>query len=222
MLSWLATNYLSKPVWGDGFVDDNVFDILASIDIEYVAPEELFRYLPGLARGDRGVVAREIRRIFEAHLEDVVLRKVEPDARIDEEGRACVERLLETADWRAAPFRERDAALVAFFTGVHPAFIWREALLSHDRFAAFAWLGHAFQNQRAYLPREVAIYFLDVLTDEGGTVACADRVLAEFVPLQADTKRLRRCADRCRKASSAVFVQRRRRTFGSSLRRGRE
>jgi hypothetical protein len=85
----------------------------------------------------------------------------------EEEALAFVDSILwDSRNGTLGSFQERRATYVAFFTGIHPVYLWPEAMLSHELFTAVGWLGHLSRGRQALMPADIAQYFLEVI--EGG------------------------------------------------------
>ena len=86
------------------------------------------------------------------------------DRRCEEEALAFVDSILwDSRNGSLGPFQERRAAYVAFFTGMHPVYLWAEAMLSHELYTAVGWLGHLSRGRQALMPADIAQYFLEVI-----------------------------------------------------------
>lgn len=64
---------------------------------------------------------------------------------------------------RLPPWDESSEVLLAFGAGIHPAYLWPQAAVSHARGTAAGWLGHLDRGRTALMPMEVAHYVLDAL-----------------------------------------------------------
>lgn len=93
---------------------------------------------------------------------------------------------------RAPVWDEASEALLAFGSGIHPAYLWPEAAVSPARGITAGWLGHLDRGRRALMPLVVAEYVLDAL-DEG---AGRDRLLLDLAGSAIDLDLLRRAARR--------------------------
>ena len=69
-------------------------------------------------------------------------------------------------DTTVPAFDESLATSFAFCTGIHPVYLWPEAVLAHQLHTAAAWLGHVGRGRRAYMPSDIAEYFLGVIVGE--------------------------------------------------------
>ena len=75
------------------------------------------------------------------------------------------------------------AAIYSFIVGIHAAYLWPEALLSHELYTAVGWLGHLWRGREARMPGDLAEYFEDVIgLAPDGTPVVRDRLLARFLP----------------------------------------
>lgn len=64
---------------------------------------------------------------------------------------------------RLPAWDEPSEALLAFGAGIHPAYLWPQAAVSHARGTAAGWLGHLDRGRTALMPMIVAEYVLDAL-----------------------------------------------------------
>jgi hypothetical protein len=79
-------------------------------------------------------------------------------------------------------FSEKKAASIAFVTGIHPFYFWPETLPSHERFTAIGWLGYLNRGRRAYMPIDIAQYFVDVIqANRDGQLLVRDASAAFFL-----------------------------------------
>lgn len=95
------------------------------------------------------------------------------------------------------PFDHATAALFSFTTGIHAAYLWPEALLSHEFFTAAGWLGLVWRCGAADMPSDLAEYFDDVI-DHGpdGAWIVRDAFLARMMPGQQVKDEVGRAARR--------------------------
>ena len=99
------------------------------------------------------------------------------------------------------------AALFAFTTGIHAAYLWPDALLSHEFYTAVGWLGHLSRGRRADMPADLAEYFDDVIdVASDGTPQIRDRHLARFFPDGDVVAEVRRAVLARRDGGRAVAV----------------
>ena len=113
-------------------------------------------------------------------------------------------------------FTAENAALVASQSGIHPAYMWPEALLTHDRFATIAWLGQIGRCRRALIPPEVATTLADIIVPSGAvSLEIKDDIIGTMMPDPQFVKRLhlaiRRGGDGSLTHGLEVAVPRRRR-----------
>ena len=72
------------------------------------------------------------------------------------------------------------AASLAFWIGLHPVYVWQEALLSHEMFLTLGWLGLLRYRGGAWMPAAVAEYLFDVMEiDPSGHHHVAEPLFAE-------------------------------------------
>lgn len=69
--------------------------------------------------------------------------------------------LIAWRDGRTAPYAEHRALNLAFYAGIHPAYLWREAVTVHECATAIGWLGVVARGRDALLPRDVAATLAD-------------------------------------------------------------
>ncbi|WP_158809362.1 hypothetical protein [Beijerinckia sp. L45] len=104
------------------------------------------------------------------------------------------------------PFSEATAAEFAFRTGIHPAYIWPEALLSNQLFTAVGWLGYVARGRGARMSHDMAEYLLDVLhADHFGVVWVHDANLDYYLNGDGIKGRLLYCARRRLRGRSTIF-----------------
>ena len=83
-------------------------------------------------------------------------------------------------------YESKLAASLAFWIGLHPLYIWQEALLSHEMFLTLGWLGHVRHRGGAWMPAAVAEYLVDVIAiDAVGFHNVNEPLVAEVVTGQA-------------------------------------
>ena len=207
MLSFVQMDR-SSLVWGDGFVDDDLYDVLRPIDWDLVTPDELFRYQPNSGCREGGEWRLPITWAFADFLQGAEANSTlsrlpfRGSGDYKRQAEILVEGLVDLQGDAIPSYDEDHALLVSFFCGVHPAYIWPEALLSHERFTTFTWLGKAYRCRRAFVPQEVASYLCDVLTITG---SCLDASLKRFLPRCQARRVLRRVAERRTRLGTAVF-----------------
>ena len=91
--------------------------------------------------------------------------------------------LSELDDDALRHFDPEDAGILAHATGVHPAYLWPEALLSHELFTAIGWLGHYQRRRPVPMPIDVVDYFADtIVRGPDGTAALREPLLARYLP----------------------------------------
>ena len=97
-------------------------------------------------------------------------------------------------------------AQFAFGSGIHPAYLWPECLLSHARGMTAAWLGHLDRGRAALMPPTVAEYVIEALDFEVGIV---DAEVARMVGGSANLVSLRRSARKVSKGGNPTVRLRR-------------
>lgn len=65
----------------------------------------------------------------------------------------------------AVPYAEPRALSLAFYAGIHPAYIWSEALTLHDCATAIGWLGVVACGRGALLPPDIAATLSDSIVE---------------------------------------------------------
>lgn len=64
---------------------------------------------------------------------------------------------------RAVPYTEHRALGLAFHAGIHPAYIWSEALELHECATAMGWLGVVARGRDALIPPDIAATLADTI-----------------------------------------------------------
>lgn len=73
------------------------------------------------------------------------------------------------------PYTEPLALTLAFHAGVHPAYLWDEALPLHEVATAIGWIGVLARGRRALLPRDIAATLADgIALGANATGRCRD------------------------------------------------
>ena len=89
----------------------------------------------------------------------------------------------EIDDGALRTFDFEDAAVFAHATGIHPAYVWPEALVSHELFTALGWLGHHQRKRPVTMPPDVADYFADtILLDPDDVPMVREPLFARYLP----------------------------------------
>lgn len=74
------------------------------------------------------------------------------------------------------------AASLAVQIGLHPAYVWDEALLSSEMFLTLGWLGLLLDRGSAWMPAAVAEYFADVIgIDDVGHLYISEPLIADVM-----------------------------------------
>ncbi len=90
--------------------------------------------------------------------------------------------LAEVGGTALRDFDPADAAAFAHTTGVHPAYFWSEALLSHELFTALGWLGHFQRRRHVTMPPDVVDYFADtILRGPDGVLGVREPLLGRYL-----------------------------------------
>ena len=93
------------------------------------------------------------------------------------------------------PFDIARAASVAFWCQVHPAYLWREALLSHGVLSAVGWVGICLNGRDALLPSYIAETLIELIDADGSDNARVnDPLLGRYVRSSRFASVLRRVA----------------------------
>ena len=71
--------------------------------------------------------------------------------------------LSEVDDDALRDYEPEDAGFFAHTTGIHPAYFWPEALVSHELFTTLGWLGHYQRRRFVTMPVDVADYLTDTI-----------------------------------------------------------
>jgi hypothetical protein len=97
------------------------------------------------------------------------------------------------------------AARFAFWTGVHPVYVWPQALLSHQLFTTIGWLGHCARGRCAVLPPDIAEFLLDsIVKDRNGGYRVSDPILERYMCARRWPRRLHALASR-RQGLAPIF-----------------
>ena len=108
--------------------------------------------------------------------------------------------LSEVDDDALRDFDPEDAGVLAHTTGIHPAYFWPEALVSHELFTTLGWLGHYQRRRPVTMPVDVADYLADTIQRGPDSVAAVrEPLLARYLPTQVSVEDVwqafqRRCA----------------------------
>lgn len=77
---------------------------------------------------------------------------------------------------RMLPYTDHLALTLAFQAGIHPAYLWSEALPLHESATAIGWLGVLARGRRALLPRDIAATLAgSIAEDEGASGRLRDQ-----------------------------------------------
>lgn len=91
--------------------------------------------------------------------------------------------LSEVDDDALRDFDPEEAGIFAHTTGIHPAYFWPEALISHELFTAIGWLGHCQRRRPVTMPADVVDYFADtILRGPDGVAAIREPLFARYLP----------------------------------------
>ncbi len=97
--------------------------------------------------------------------------------------------LSEVDDDALRDFDPEDAGTFAHTTGIHPAYFWPEALVSHELFTAIGWLGHYQRRRPVTMPVDVADYLADtILRGRDNVAAVREPLFARHLPSQASVE----------------------------------
>ncbi len=90
--------------------------------------------------------------------------------------------LSELDDDTLRDFDPEDAGTFAYTTGIHPAYLWPQALPSHELFTAIGWLGHYQRRRPVTMPIDVVDYFADtILRGPDGIAALREPLFARYL-----------------------------------------
>ena len=67
------------------------------------------------------------------------------------------------------PYAEHRALSLAFYAGVHPGYLWSEALAQHECATAIGWLGVVARGRDALLPSDIAATLADSIVGSDET-----------------------------------------------------
>ena len=90
------------------------------------------------------------------------------------------------AGW-TPPYTEHAALTVAFHAGIHPAYLWSEAVPQHESATAVGWLGVVMRGRRAFLPGDIAATLAGCIAEgpeETGRLRDQRLALCGFTPTQ--------------------------------------
>jgi hypothetical protein len=89
---------------------------------------------------------------------------------------------VEIARGDLRPFEPAAALEVAYWSGIHPVYLWPEALLDHALFTAVGWIGHAERYGQALMTQDIAEFFGSTLyVTPDGAVETRDARLRLYV-----------------------------------------
>ncbi len=134
-----------------------------------------------------GLPALDLARPAPACASNADLAGPETERDVDGEALAFIDAILSEIDRGALrDFDPGDAALFAHATGLHPAYIWPEALVSHELFTTIGWLGHYRRRRIVAMPVDVADYFADTIQRRpDGVVTVREPLVARYLPDRA-------------------------------------
>ena len=97
--------------------------------------------------------------------------------------------LSEVDDDALRAFDPDDAGVFAHTTGIHPAYLWPEALVSHELFTTLGWLGHYQRRRPVTMPVDVADYLADTIQrGPEGVATVREPLLALYLPTQVSVE----------------------------------
>ncbi len=202
----------APQLWGDPFADDGWCDVVRVSDWDRVDEDELFRFMPGLRRATSGLRPSLLCSAFERCFDGARLsprrRVIAWDFDGSPEWHEAVElvrRLARQPIEMTPNFSDHDAVRVAVLSGGHPAFVWAEALVSHDRFATFAWLGCLARARRALVPLEVAEYLVATLGRDDRRIVADDNAMNRLIRSDSVARALLRAAKKRLARASVVM-----------------
>lgn len=71
--------------------------------------------------------------------------------------------LVQWRGGRTVPYAEHLALTLAFHAGIHPRYVWSEALPLHELATAVGWVGMVARGRHALLPRDIAATLADTI-----------------------------------------------------------
>ena len=183
-----------SSLWGDPFFADTFSDLVSVQSWDFCSDDEFLVVFPALV-GMRPLPPRLL-----AHLKTRVDRlTARAVAQAPAKRGAGLKPVLSADDDMAAstaladliqriendelePFDIATAASVAFWCQVHPAYLWREALLSHGILSAIGWIGISMNGRDALLPAHIAETLFELIDVGGiGDAKVADPLLDHYV-----------------------------------------
>ena len=201
-----------EKIWGDGFADDDWRELTRVRDWSRVATDELVRLFPALvptsARPPAAIVTVVTER---ATAIDAELNADRPNRPTGWAASAADAEFLRRVASCESPrdVAASDMARFAYLTGIHPAYVWPQAAALAEWGAAAAWLGALSRRGAAFLPEEVAEYFVDVASiNAEGEVTLRDPLIADLTRRCVDPAELLRAVRRRRDGVAAVVRRR--------------
>jgi hypothetical protein len=192
---------VADTVWGDDFASDGLFELVAVSQWAQLAEGESVRLFPALIVRFDELDPELSKRVFEradqideqasrlASEEVAGPRKRSRASRANKglwpkptrEDAIWLRSLIAARDVRNRVTDLRMMARFAFLTGLHPAYMWSDVEVLPGWGATAAWLGEFSRHHRAFMPPEVAEYFVDALSPIGGTVVMCDDALSPLL-----------------------------------------
>ena len=192
---------MAGAIWGDGFASDSLFEAAAVSDWAQLAEGECVRLFPSL-RPRRDEPDAELAKRVLDRADQIDAQVWLPAAHKFTDGRkpsrgVRASRFIwptptrEDAIWLRSLITAREVrnrvsdlrpmARFAFLTGLHPAYLWLEVEALSNWGATAAWLGELSRHTRAFMPPEVAEYFIDALVSRRGAIVVRDATLADWL-----------------------------------------
>jgi hypothetical protein len=103
-------------------------------------------------------------------------------------------------------YDSRTAAEIAYWTGIHPIYLWPDALLSNAFYTSVGWIGHAERYGQAFMTRDIADYFMSALVMDGMRKArVLDTRLQPYLRSARDAALIFGSARRCLRGSRPII-----------------
>jgi hypothetical protein len=201
-----------EKIWGDGFADDDWRELTRVREWSRVSTDELVRLFPALVptsgRPPAAIVAILTER---ATAIDADLNADRSNRQTGWSAGAADAEFLRRVASSDSPrdAATSDMARFAYLTGIHPAYVWPQAAALAEWGAAAAWLGALSRRGAAFLPEEVAEYFVDGASiNADGDVTLRDPLIADLARRCVDPAELLRAVRRRREGAAAVVRRR--------------
>lgn len=204
LFTWLRTYAAAESanIWGDGFADDGLHAMAGVRSFDQIEPDEYVRLFPNLVlpRPTLHPILREhLRSVADGRDLNLRSRSLLRN-RFEIPGGQLAEPYMTFIDDESIavpPYDEEWAMSFAFHSGVHPAYIWPEALGSHEALTTAGWLGVVARGRPALMPREVASCLQsEFKRDSTGRLSLRNDPLSHLLGGRIDLEALVQCSER--------------------------